>query len=724
LNAGQYSSFDAIDEKSSEQTFRLGSVETGVTSSYQVVINLELSFQQLVAKMSSPGVGQKDGPYILRGPCDGCRADDNMCEGYVLVIDGDASIDLATGDINDVSAPSVELAHKSLKKLGLTHVLHTSHSHQRADKGNRWRAFIPTSRPYSKKEISSLTTILHERVQEAGCNVAQAKESSVFAQAWYLPRIVSVDAPFMALSFVGLPFDASLVATHPIKKVVPDDLVVALAEFAVLSRKPRPSVIQSFLNNQKLTELLLKNGYTKSRHNRWIHPNSSSGAPGLWVSDDGDICYSHNGTDPLCDGKAHDAFDVFCILEHGGDKASAMRSIDGFPDISNKGKPLPTIDNAKHLLELEGFIARYNQMNKEREFVIPSVELSNHNAGSNAIAHIKSVSAKSGLLAERMVEFALSIADSNQYHPARDWVESKAWDGESRFEQLLRSLGADSLEETRPLLRRWLISCIAALKEPRGVSAEGVLTLQGSQGCGKTSWLKGLTGSHQEFFRESAIINPSNKDTLKLSLSRWIAEAGELGASMRKADMDELKAFLTRDEDELRLPYAMAESKWPRRTIFCASVNDPEFLKDQTGNRRFWVVPVISPKINELPDMQQVWAEVATWYLAGENWHLSAEERHYVNAQNEGFMEVCPVEEKILSCFDWVSQTRNEPMTATQICEAVGLRNPTRAMARAAANAVRKKLKVLKPRKSSGRNLYDMPKLCLFSELEGTKDFY
>jgi predicted P-loop ATPase len=390
--------------------------------------------------------------------------------------------------------------------------------------------------------------------------------------------------------------------------------------------------------------------------------------------------------------------------------ASDNPTPEGFPDVTDNGKALATVDNARHLLQVEGVVARYNEMTKEREFDFPNITFSAHNAGNNAVAHIKSVSAKHGLPPERMVEFAESIADAAPYHPALEWIELEAWDGKPRFDQLLLSLGAEDPEIAMPLplLRRWMIGGVAALKRRRGVATEGMLTLQGAQGCGKTTWLKGLVGDHRELFRESAIINPGNKDAVKVSLSRWITEAGELDASLGKAGIEELKAFLTRDEDEVRLPYARSESKWPRRTVFCGSVNGAEFLKDRTGNRRFWVVRVTSPRVDEMPDMQQMWAEVMTWYEAGESWYLSKDERRCLDAQNEEFMERCPVEEKILSYFDWDSESRKQRMTVTEICQAVGIEHPRRMDMRAAGVAARKYLRITKARSSSGRMVYDM----------------
>jgi len=124
----------------------------------------------------------------------------------LLVIDGDSSFDPATGEVDSISAPPAAIAHSALQKLGLTHVVHTSHSHMQGGKGNRWRAFILTDREYTASEVGQLTTSLHKAIQDAGCPVTQTKESSTFSQPWYMPRIATEGAPFEHYSLEGEPF--------------------------------------------------------------------------------------------------------------------------------------------------------------------------------------------------------------------------------------------------------------------------------------------------------------------------------------------------------------------------------------------------------------------------------------------------------------------------------------------------------------------------------------
>lgn len=227
----------------------IGIVKVGASAPQheQVVKNNVYQWLDFARACGKPSIGSKDGPYLLRGKCEGHRCNENMELSGMLVIDGDSLFDPATGEMDGLSAPPPALAHEALKKLGLTHALHTSYSHMQGGKGNRWRAYVPTDREYTKAEIGRLTTALHEAVQGAGCPVMQTKESSVFSQPWYQPRIAMDDAPFEHYHFDGIPFavDGALAATakerrdeRPVQvqaSTIPADLEKARAALEYLS---------------------------------------------------------------------------------------------------------------------------------------------------------------------------------------------------------------------------------------------------------------------------------------------------------------------------------------------------------------------------------------------------------------------------------------------------------------------------------------------------------
>jgi putative DNA primase/helicase len=380
-----------------------------------------------------------------------------------------------------------------------------------------------------------------------------------------------------------------------------------------------------------------------------------------------------------------------------------------FPEVAQSGAPLNTLENVEHLLRSYGISVAYNEIAKEVEIQIPGREFAVDNAIGDALAEIRSLAARNRVPKGDLEEFITTLAGRNRRNPAREWIESAPWDGNDRIRDLALTLDPDDLELTEILLRRWLIGAVAAAYEPNGVALQGVLTLQGRQDGGKTTWCLVLAGERDDLFAEGVMLNPSDRDSVKPAISKWIVELGELDATFRKADIAALKSFITRRRDELRLPYARASSTFPRRTAFCATVNDDRFLRDETGNRRYWTIRC-GKQMNARHgiDVQQVWAQAAHLWRSGEPHNLQRDELERLNAANEGHAEISPIEELIASRFDWSSDWRGTPMTATDVLIEVGYDRPNRQQTREASAALRKVCGG-DPRKSGSRLLFDMP---------------
>lgn len=355
------------------------------------------------------------------------------------------------------------------------------------------------------------------------------------------------------------------------------------------------------------------------------------------------------------------------------------------PHMGGRGKVLSTIDNLKEVMRRLGILVRYNVIKKEEELVIPNAEFSIDNRANASIAWIKSWCARFGMPIAQTQEFITAIADQNLYNPAITWIRSIPWDGRSRlpdFYATVKATGEDQdpniklLKEI--LLRRWLISAVAALFEPRGVSAHGVLVFQGTQYMGKTAWFKRLVPQDKGLTADGMMLKPDDKDSIGQALSFWLVELGELDATFRKADIAQLKAFVTRDKDVFRKPYMPKPSEFARRTIFFASVNDSRFLQDTTGNRRFWTIGCESLDYSHNVDMQQLWAEVFALYDFGEPWILDREEMELLNRSNAEYQVLDPVEEKLTAGFKWNEiQFQSNWMTATDALEAIGWSKPS-----------------------------------------------
>jgi putative DNA primase/helicase len=258
-------------------------------------------------------------------------------------------------------------------------------------------------------------------------------------------------------------------------------------------------------------------------------------------------------------------------------------------------------------------------------------------------------------------------------------------------------------------MKKWLIQAVAALYEKNGLNGAGTIVFTGLQGTGKTRLFKDLTSDISSTFLEGAILDPSNKDSVMTVCSHWIVELGELDATFKKSDVAQLKAFLTKNIDTLRRPYAKKDSSYPRRTIFAGTVNDLEFLHDPTGNRRFWPIDVRAITRDTTINYQQLWAEVKIWYESGETWHLNALEIKKLNEYSEQFSISDPLIEMLYSNYDFSGCTKWEPVLMNQIALRIGLEKVNKGESMRIAAAIRKANGGQKPKISNGNRYHYVP---------------
>ena len=277
--------------------------------------------------------------------------------------------------------------------------------------------------------------------------------------------------------------------------------------------------------------------------------------------------------------------------------------------LSWKGnKPEVSFENFMYLVNYAQIQIKYNQMTHKLEYlgeIFKYHEIEGLKE-EQRIAVIRE--------ACRKVKFPLSpvydylLMGASKYHPAREWIDEYRWDGEDRFEELFKSLNVKTDKElAKEYLRVWSIQSARCLLGDKGFASELVLVLKGDQDAGKTRWIKAL--APEEFIKTGLHIDPKNKDAVLEANSTWINELGEFDSMTRKVDHAILKAYLSKSYDDIRRPYAHTEDRIPRKTSFCASVNNDSFLVDDTGNRRYLVIEV-GNKIDsdhEI-DMQQYWA--------------------------------------------------------------------------------------------------------------------
>ena len=211
--------------------------------------------------------------------------------------------------------------------------------------------------------------------------------------------------------------------------------------------------------------------------------------------------------------------------------------------------------------------------------------------GDNDLKHLKAYLAtrhhfEMGVAS--LEEAVLVVSFEKRFHPVRDYLSGLKWDGVPRLDNWLRDFcGAPDDAYTRACARKVLCAAVMRVFKP-GVKFDHALVLEGDQGIGKSSICSILGGEWAGDFP----IDPHNKDTIQLLQGRWIIELAELEVT-RRADNDALKAFISRQVDTARLAYGRTTNEFPRQSIFVASKNvgsDGTYLKDDTGNRRWWPV--------------------------------------------------------------------------------------------------------------------------------------
>ena len=309
---------------------------------------------------------------------------------------------------------------------------------------------------------------------------------------------------------------------------------------------------------------------------------------------------------------------------------------------SKKRPDMPSkvhIESLQDLLNAYGIVVKWNVMNNGLEIEIPCFTADVGRARNATLEAVVDLARRRGLNPATVTGQLLLVA--SEYHPVWEWVRSKPWDGTARLGQLFATLeladGANA-DLSRVLFDRWMVSCVKAVRHPRPAddvfTPQGVLVLQGPQGSGKTQWFKSLQPHGSRWVLSGRILDPSDRDSVQQATSFWITELGELDSTYRKSDIAALKAIVTQESDTYRSAYARREETVPRRTVFGASVNPSYFLVDDTGNRRWWTIPVRNINWQHGLDMQQVWAEVVTMVTEGVPWWLSSEEQEQLAAVN------------------------------------------------------------------------------------------
>ena len=356
-----------------------------------------------------------------------------------------------------------------------------------------------------------------------------------------------------------------------------------------------------------------------------------------------------------------------------------------WPHTNESGDPLSTKENMGVLLTRHGVRSRYNRMTNRVE-----VDLGMGGQGYEgdpgsvdvALSHCRDLAKQAGLPHYDVTENVLLLAEEDAYHPFDKYLGEEFWDGKGRVQQVIETLdvGPDSVDigPRDWLVKKWLLQIVAAVRGYGDYPPKGVIVFTGAQHIGKTSWLRYLCPP--EMFGEGLHLDPSNKDSLMESTQWLICELGEIDSTFKKSDINQLKAHIGRKNDTYRKPYGRGSSTYPRRTVYAGTVNSPVFLQDDTGNVRFWPVPVTTIDLDAMKglrdrgEIKQFWLEVCEMYEDGQSWHLSQEDAAILENYSEQFRELGMVEIALREVYDWdVPRVKWLWRSQSQICQDLGI---------------------------------------------------
>lgn len=235
---------------------------------------------------------------------------------------------------------------------------------------------------------------------------------------------------------------------------------------------------------------------------------------------------------------------------------------------------------------------------------------------------------------------ALSF-ERHSFHPVKEYLDSLMWDGEERISTLfIDYLGAEDNSYVRTVTRKIIVAAVARVFVP-GIKFDNMPVLSGPQGLGKSTIIRRLG---KEWYSDS-LTTVSGKEAYEQLQGVWILEMGEMMAT-KKADIEATKHFLSKTEDIYRVAYGRRTSRFPRQCVFIGTTNDREFLRDKTGNRRFWpidvgVIPHKKSVFKDLTDYEidQVWAEAVELWKGGEPLYLNSEEEKEAQNQQDSHSE-------------------------------------------------------------------------------------
>ncbi|EKU79142.1 virulence-associated E family protein [Veillonella seminalis] len=612
-------------------------------------------------------VGGFVGGYI---PKNGRRVNGAVKQRYLLTLDAD-------------SPDEDFLVMLDLALDAYEYVLYSTHSH--TPKQPRYRIIIPTDRPMLPDEFQAVSRRMAESIGIESFDPSTHQPERLM---YWPSHPKDVEYVFQHHEGSLLPVD-DILATYTDWTDVSlwptsSRAETLMAHSAKKQGNPlaKSGLIGAFCRSYSITAAIdkfLPDIYAPcDTPNRYTYRAGSTVA-GLVVYDNDTFAYSHHGTDPLS-GKLVNAFDLVRIHKFGSldedcdakTRADARPSFKAMMNFVNEDGAAPVLLDkeraAKYTNDFDDvesltgdgtddswmrklqrtksgvpesnpynciWIMQHDPQLKNRfgldEFAHRIVVLGNLpwrtvNGSDlwgdtddacirNYLSTVYQIKGK-GIIDDAITE----VMNQNKFHPVREYLTALNWDGTERVDSLfIDFIGAEDTPYIRAVTRKWLCGAIARVMEP-GIKFDTAIVLYGEQGLGKSVILERLGGK----WFNNTLQDIKTKDALEQIQGAWINELAELSPTY-KNDNEIVKAFLSRTTDRFRVPYGRRTEEYPRQCVFAGSTNNLLFLKDRTGNRRFW--PISGDKRRKVrnswdlskDEVDQIWAEAFMLWANGES---------------------------------------------------------------------------------------------------------
>lgn len=607
--------------------------------------------------------------------------------------------DLITLDLDNIPSGNTMNVLQILSSLGCGYAVYSTRKHE--ENRPRLRVVFPLDRQCTADEYEPIARKLAEFIGLTLCDPTTFQASrlmywpSVSADSTYI--FTYEDKPFLSADgMLAVYNDWRNISEWPEVPNAPQARVKLAAKQGDPTEKR--GIVGAFCkiyNVYAAMEKFLPGVYVPCGSDGRFTYSEGSTSGGAVIYDNGNFIYSHHATDPA-GGRLCNAFDLvryhkfgdmdddskqgtptnklpsyqlMCRLAVEDEQVSALLNTERYRQATEEfsqpledttdwisklavspttGVPVKTVDNVLIILENDPLLKDKIAYDEFSEQIISMGAMPWDNnvnkrcwcdADDAGLRHyIEKVYTITGK--DRIYDACVLASKKHTINDVKDYLLSLVWDGTKRLDTIFVDyLGAADTVYTREVSRKSFTAAVARIMHP-GCKYDTMPIISGPQGIGKSTLLR-IMG--RAWYSDS-LTTFDGKEAAEMLRGTWINELGEL-SGMNKSEMVVVKQFLSKVEDIYRAPYGKRTESHPRRCVFFGTTNDTEYLRDRTGNRRFWPVDCM---VNEPtksifgqlePEADQLWAEAVMYWRLGEKLYLTGQSADIAAAEQEKHKE-------------------------------------------------------------------------------------